>query len=44
MSNFDCGNKIMTKDLQGTVKIKQFQIVPFALKISDQLEKITNAT
>ena len=24
MSNFDCGNKIMTKDLQGTVKIKQF--------------------
>jgi len=24
MSNFDCGNKIMTKDLQGTVRIKQF--------------------
>ncbi|WP_428230012.1 hypothetical protein [Flavobacterium sp.] len=24
MSDFDCGNKIMTKDLQGTVKIKQF--------------------
>jgi hypothetical protein len=24
MSNFDCGNKIMTKDLQGTVKVKQF--------------------
>lgn len=24
MSNFDCGNKIMTKDLQGTVKIKTF--------------------
>lgn len=24
MSNFDCGNKIMTKDLQATVKIKQF--------------------
>jgi len=24
MSNFDCGNKIMTKDLQGTVKINQF--------------------
>lgn len=24
MSNFDCGNKIMTKDMQGTVKIKQF--------------------
>lgn len=24
MSQFDCGNKIMTKDLQGTVKIKQF--------------------
>jgi len=24
MSNFDCGNKIMTKDLQGTVKVKKF--------------------
>lgn len=24
MSDFDCGNKIMTKDLQGTVKIKKF--------------------
>ncbi|WP_228526612.1 MULTISPECIES: hypothetical protein [unclassified Flavobacterium] len=24
MSSFDCGNKIMTKDLQGTVKVKQF--------------------
>jgi len=24
MSKFDCGNKIMTKDLQGTVKVKQF--------------------
>lgn len=24
MSNFDCGNKIMTKDLQGTVKAKKF--------------------
>lgn len=24
MSNFDCGNKIMTKDLHGTVKIKTF--------------------
>lgn len=24
MSNFDCGNKIMTKDLQGTVKVKTF--------------------
>jgi hypothetical protein len=24
MSDFDCGNKIMTKDLQGTVKVKTF--------------------
>lgn len=24
MSDFDCGNKIMTKDLQGTVKVKKF--------------------
>jgi hypothetical protein len=24
MSDFDCGNKIMTKDLQGTVKAKKF--------------------
>lgn len=24
ISNFDCGNKIMTKDLQGTVKAKKF--------------------
>jgi hypothetical protein len=24
MSNFDCGNRIMTKDLQGTVKMKYF--------------------
>lgn len=24
MSDFDCGNKIMTKDLQGTVKVKRF--------------------
>lgn len=24
MANFDCGNKIMTKDLQGTVKVKKF--------------------
>lgn len=24
MSNFDCGNRIMTKDLQGTVKEKKF--------------------
>ena len=24
MTNFDCGNKIMTKDLQGTVKAKTF--------------------
>lgn len=24
MSGFDCGNKIMTKDLQGTVKVKEF--------------------
>ncbi|WP_281235207.1 hypothetical protein [Flavobacterium gelatinilyticum] len=24
MSKFDCGNKIMTKDLQGTVKVKEF--------------------
>ena len=25
MSDFDCGNKIMTKDLQGTVQVKKFQ-------------------
>jgi len=24
MSDFDCGNKIMTKDLQGTVQVKKF--------------------
>ncbi|MBS7252537.1 hypothetical protein KHA98_01055 [Flavobacterium branchiicola] len=24
MSNFDCGNKIMTRDLQGTVKVQKF--------------------
>lgn len=24
MADFDCGNKIMTKDLQGTVKVKEF--------------------
>ncbi|WP_026730598.1 hypothetical protein [Flavobacterium denitrificans] len=24
MSSFDCGNKIMTKDLQGTVKVQKF--------------------
>lgn len=24
MTNFDCGNRIMTKDLQGTVKVQKF--------------------
>jgi len=39
MSNFDCGNKIMTKDLQGTVKIKQFPNSTVCIRDIRQLGK-----
>lgn len=53
MSDFDCGNKIMTKDLQGTVKAKKFpnsivllsQIKPFGKNYKCNLTfLITNKT